>query len=73
MQQATAHPSAPAARSPASRRSTCPTPKPASPSSKARLAKTIDYVKAFKPAQIDGTEDKEITLKLGANERKFTG
>ena len=40
---------------------------------KARLAKTIDYVKGFKPAQIDGTEDKDITLKLGANERKFTG
>ncbi len=40
---------------------------------KARLAKTIDYVKGFKPAQIDGTEDKDITLKLGTNERKFTG
>ena len=24
---------------------------------KARLAKTIDYCKTFKPAQIDGTED----------------
>jgi hypothetical protein len=40
---------------------------------KARLTKTIDYVKSFKPAQIDGTEDKEITLQFGANERKFTG
>ena len=40
---------------------------------KARLAKTIDYLKGFKPAQIDGTEDKDITLKLGTNERKFTG
>jgi uncharacterized protein len=40
---------------------------------KARLAKTVTFVKGFKPAQIDGTEDKEITLKLGANERKFTG
>jgi hypothetical protein len=26
-----------------------------------------------KPAQIDGTEDKDITIKLGSNERKFTG
>jgi hypothetical protein len=43
------------------------------PELKARIAKTIDYVKGFKPAQIDGTEDKDITLKLGANERKFTG
>ena len=40
---------------------------------KARLAKTIDYCKTFKPAQIDGTEEKDITIKLGANERKFTG
>jgi hypothetical protein len=40
---------------------------------KARLTKTIDYIKGFTPAQIDGTENKEITLKLGANERKFTG
>jgi hypothetical protein len=40
---------------------------------KTRLAKTVDFCKSFKPAQIDGTEDKEITLTLGNNERKFTG
>jgi uncharacterized protein len=40
---------------------------------KARLAKTIDFVKGFKAAQIDGTEDKDITLTLGGNERKFKG
>jgi uncharacterized protein len=40
---------------------------------KGRLAKTIEYCKTFKSTQIDGTEDKEITLKFGANERKFTG
>jgi hypothetical protein len=40
---------------------------------KTRLTKTIDYIKGFTPAQIDGTEDKDITLKMGANERKFTG
>ena len=41
---------------------------------KARLAKTIDYCKTFKPAQIDGTEDKEIkiTFPSGAS-REFTG
>src|ERR1700724_3013342 len=39
----------------------------------ARLANAIDYVKGFKPGEIDGTEDKQITLKFGANERKFTG
>jgi hypothetical protein len=40
---------------------------------KARVGKVIEHVKGFKPSQIDGTEDKDITLKLGANERKFTG
>jgi uncharacterized protein len=40
---------------------------------KTRLNKAIEYCKTFKPAQIDGTEDKDITIKLGANERKFTG
>ena len=40
---------------------------------KARVDKVIEHVKGFKPDQIDGTEDKEITLKLGNNERKFTG
>ena len=30
----------------------------------ARLTKTIDYCKTFKPAQIDGTEDKEVVIKL---------
>ena len=43
------------------------------PELKARLAKTIDYVKGFKPAQIDGTEDRELTLKFGSGERKFVG
>ena len=33
----------------------------------------VDYAKGFKPAQIDGTEDKEITLKMGSGERKFIG
>jgi hypothetical protein len=32
---------------------------------KARIAKTIDYVKSFKPEQIDGTEDKDVTFPIG--------
>lgn len=40
---------------------------------KARLAKTIEFCKTIKPAQVDGTEEKDITIKLGTNERKFTG
>jgi uncharacterized protein len=41
---------------------------------KERLAKAIDFVKAFKPAQIDGSEDKtiKITFPSGAT-RDFTG
>jgi uncharacterized protein len=39
-----------------------------------RIAKTIDFIKGLKPTQIDGTEDKEITIKFpSGNERKFTG
>jgi hypothetical protein len=40
---------------------------------KERIAKTIDFIKTIKPEQMDGQEDKEITLKFGANEFKFTG
>jgi len=32
---------------------------------KARLAKTIDYVKAFKPAQFDGAETRDVTFPAG--------
>ena len=39
----------------------------------ARVAKTIAFVETFKPAQIDGTEEKEIVLKAGGQELKFTG
>lgn len=40
---------------------------------KARIAKTVAYLGTFKADQIDGTEDKEITLKAGAAEFKFKG
>jgi hypothetical protein len=32
---------------------------------KARLAKTIDYVKGFKPAQFDGAETRDVTFPIG--------
>jgi hypothetical protein len=40
----------------------------------ARIAKAVDFVKGFKPAQLDGTEDKaiKITFPSGAT-RDFTG
>ena len=44
------------------------------PELKQRIARTIDFIKGLKPAQIDGTEDKEITIKFPSGaERKFTG
>ena len=40
---------------------------------RARLAKTIAFVESFKAAQIDGSEAKEISLKVGGQERSFDG
>lgn len=39
----------------------------------ARVQKTIDYLNTFNPAQIDGSENKEILLKIGSFEMKFIG
>jgi hypothetical protein len=43
------------------------------PELQARIAKTLAFVKSFTRDQIDGTEDKEITLKIAGNEMKFSG
>ena len=40
---------------------------------KERIARTIEFIGTIKPAQIDGTEDKEIVLKLGGREVTFKG
>ena len=40
---------------------------------KERIAKTIEFVQLAKPEQIDGSEDKEIVLKFGTREMRFTG
>ena len=40
---------------------------------KARIAKTIAFIKEFKPAQIDGSEEKDITMVLGGQPRSFKG
>jgi uncharacterized protein len=39
----------------------------------ARLQKTIDYLKEFKPEQIDGSEERAITLKMRSGPIGFTG
>lgn len=40
---------------------------------KARIAKTVAFINTIKPAQIDGTEDKDIALKLGKQDFTFKG
>jgi hypothetical protein len=40
---------------------------------KARIAKTIAFVESIKPAQLDGSEDKNIRLKLGPREVDYEG
>ncbi len=38
-----------------------------------RLARTAAFIRTIMPDQIDGTEDKDITLKIGGNEMRFKG
>ena len=40
---------------------------------KARVAKTIAFIKSVNQAQIDGTEDKEIVIKRGDKETRYKG
>ncbi len=40
---------------------------------KARLAKTADYLRSFTADRINGSEDREIALKIGPNELRFKG
>ena len=43
------------------------------PELKDRIAKTIDFLKGLKPAQIDGSEDKDIVIKTPTRELNFKG
>jgi len=38
-----------------------------------RIQKALDFAAGIKPAQIDGSEDKDITLKIGPGEMTFKG
>jgi hypothetical protein len=40
---------------------------------KARIAKTIAFIESVKAAQMNGCEDRDITLKVGGQERTFKG
>jgi hypothetical protein len=38
-----------------------------------RLERTVAFIEGFQPAQIDGTEDKAVTLKMRTGEMTFQG
>jgi hypothetical protein len=40
---------------------------------KARVGKTLDFIKTIKPAQLQGAETREIVLEFPSNTLKFTG
>ena len=40
---------------------------------KARIARTVGLVKEFKPSQIDGSEERDISFPLGGQTRHFKG
>ena len=40
---------------------------------KVRIARTIGFIESFKPAQIDGTEERDIAFTLGGRDLQFKG
>jgi hypothetical protein len=40
---------------------------------KARIAKTADFIGSIKPAQLEGSDDKDVALKVGGKEVTFKG
>ena len=40
---------------------------------KARIAKAVAFIQTVKPEQVDGSEDREIVIKRGETELRFTG
>ena len=41
------------------------------PELKARIAKSIEHLRSIRPAEVDGQEARDLTVKMGPNERKF--
>ena len=39
----------------------------------ARIAKTIELLETFKPAEIDGSETRPISMKIGSHDLSFDG
>jgi uncharacterized protein len=40
---------------------------------KDRIAKTVDLIKGFSPSQIDGSEERDITIMIGGKPQSFKG
>jgi hypothetical protein len=40
---------------------------------RARIARTIDFVQSFEPGDIDGSEERELTITAGSRELRFKG
>jgi hypothetical protein len=40
---------------------------------RARIAKTIAFIESVKPAQVNGSEERDITLKVGGKDTTFKG
>jgi hypothetical protein len=38
-----------------------------------RIEKTVDYLRSFAPADIDGSEERQIVMKVGGKEMRFAG
>ena len=43
------------------------------PELKARIARTLDFIESVPAAKIDGSEDREVVMKMRSGELKFTG
>jgi hypothetical protein len=43
------------------------------PELKARIAKTVDFLKSLTPAQIEGSDDKDVKVPSSSGERSYTG
>ena len=48
-------------------------PVPGRPQRRARLRKAIDYTRGFTPAQIDGSDAREIVLQMSSGELRMSG
>ena len=40
---------------------------------RARIARTVDFVRGFEPSDIDGSEERDITITAGSRRVRFKG